>query len=548
LEVSFPSRQKARTGYLVLPHWLHDSVLTYDDLTSHGGFPAGHSDRPVSSSAVTSPIFNTEDEAGRWMADRLDFVYRTGLGYRFWKAYRGSESVYVGGVIARFAKRGDPREKHKEEREAREKRDAELKEAEARRREEEEWERGQENGTNEDDPRDPEKPRAAGDPPEDPVTVLLQNQPWSYAPVIRIIRKLNSLEATHTGYVHFDQWARGERPGVEIITVRPKFGEGYINGWHFQWERRKHVREYVELVLRGKEIPSDFLERALGAREETKTPAAFMKALDDAIRCRDRKDWGGVVRACDRALEENQDEGGVYLMRGAAKLDLNDYAGSIKDCNQALRVKPDLYVAYGIRGMARMLLKDYQGAIQDIEVARKHGAGGPAAQQALFGAYLGRSMKRTRTEDFEGAIEDQRAADRCSPGSGMFDQNMAMIYGNRARKKSRTRDFAGAIEDFRRAMRHSSDERLKKQLGTVYNNRGVAKSDAGDSKSALSDFNEALRLDSSIAITWFNRGNTRLELGDMDGSVADFKRALSLDPSIKEASRLRKFIESAREK
>ncbi|MDJ0944188.1 MAG: tetratricopeptide repeat protein [Kiloniellales bacterium] len=105
---------------------------------------------------------------------------------------------------------------------------------------------------------------------------------------------------------------------------------------------------------------------------------------------------------------------------------------------------------------------------------------------------------------------------------------------------ARAGDDAAAIEHLTRAAEIA--DLPQPERARVHNERGRALLRLGRRDKALLDFHRAIRLDATVADSWYRRGALRAQLGEPAPALKDLTEALRLDPGLAPAYRTRSGV------
>ncbi|CAE20470.1 TPR repeat [Prochlorococcus marinus str. MIT 9313] len=224
----------------------------------------------------------------------------------------------------------------------------------------------------------------------------------------------------------------------------------------------------------GDEIAKGLLEEHCDSCELQTTSYQFAKLGDENF----DDDYASAIDAYSKALEINPNVE-IYLMRAAAKVELEDLEGAMYDYEKALEINPYCHDAYFYRGISKEDLGDYPGAIDDF----------------------------TKAIDISPDIRS---------------------YMNRASLKSDLGDYQGAISDYTKVLEIDPYEDEIRFIVGAYNRRGEAKARINDREGALEDFTESIEIDPENIYAYINRILVKKELGDLNGACEDWKKAAEL--------------------
>ena len=266
-------------------------------------------------------------------------------------------------------------------------------------------------------------------------------------------------------------------------------------------------------------------------------------AARGSVRMRQR-DWRGALGDFQAGLER-EENAGLHLCRGVARVELGETDAARPDLERALELDPRLADAWLARGTLRSRTGDPQGALADFERALELRPGWATALAS-------RGCVREMLGDVEGALMDLERALALVP-----DDPDALGYRSAARE--RQGDRAGALRDLERAVQRdpgnpenqlnrarllalegrwreaaaACDQALLSRPGyaRALAVRGRARAELGELQAGLADLDRALALDPRRAGHWSDRAALRLLGGDLAGAAADAERTLALDPT-----------------
>jgi tetratricopeptide (TPR) repeat protein len=161
------------------------------------------------------------------------------------------------------------------------------------------------------------------------------------------------------------------------------------------------------------------------------------------------------------------------------------------------------------RGVASGVMGDYDHAVTAYSEAIRFDPKYPIA-------YNNRGVAYFKSGDIDHAIADYDAAIRLNP-------KVASPYANRGRAYRTKGDNDHAIADYTKAIR------LDAKYADAYSNRGLAYGAKGDGGRAMADYTRAIKLDAKNADAYNNRGLAYAAKGDHDRAIADYSEAIRLD-------------------
>lgn len=123
------------------------------------------------------------------------------------------------------------------------------------------------------------------------------------------------------------------------------------------------------------------------------TVTGFCQTIQDCLKyaeeCREKQDWPGLIRYCNKGLDLKPNTYIFYWYRGTAKQQLSDLRGALLDFDAAIRIKPEENpIVYYDRAVAKFLLKKYKEALPDFDMAIKLKLPAPEL------AYIGRGKTK----------------------------------------------------------------------------------------------------------------------------------------------------------
>ena len=179
----------------------------------------------------------------------------------------------------------------------------------------------------------------------------------------------------------------------------------------------------------------------------------------------------------------------AYCHRGEVRYRVGDKAGAVEDCDKAVQTDPNQPGLYSVRARLRFLLGDRTGAVEDDTRA-------VALFPAFADAYAYRGYVRLRLKDYQGAIGDYNRAIAADPSLrhefqcqfGDYHRHLSGYYDGRGYVFMALGKNQAALLDFNQALR------LNASNVDAYDQRGDLYSARGDSREALSDYGKALLL------------------------------------------------------
>jgi tetratricopeptide (TPR) repeat protein len=198
------------------------------------------------------------------------------------------------------------------------------------------------------------------------------------------------------------------------------------------------------------------------------------------------------------------DQGDRFLKSG-------NYVRAIACYTDAIDTNPKYVRAFSHRGLAYKSLEDFPRAIADQTSAI-------SLEPNVANHYVNRGNAYRENLQLDLSIGDHSKALSIEPN------NVGALNG-RCYARAQSGSGATAIPDCDRAIQILP-------VGAIFDTRGYAHLRMGNAAKAIMDYNEALRLDPSIAESWFGRGVAKGKTGDKPGSSADISKARSLDNRI----------------
>ena len=113
---------------------------------------------------------------------------------------------------------------------------------------------------------------------------------------------------------------------------------------------------------------------------------------------------------------------------------------------------------------------------------------------------------------------------------GGFDAELLRAALGEGRAAVQAGDDETAVEHLTRAAR--IPDLPQPQRAVIHNERGRALLRLGRRDKALLDFHRAIRLDATVADSWYRRGRLRAELDEPEAALEDLSEALRLDPGL----------------
>jgi tetratricopeptide (TPR) repeat protein len=220
-------------------------------------------------------------------------------------------------------------------------------------------------------------------------------------------------------------------------------------------------------------------------------------------------DLGSMIADADRAVKLAPKDAKGYYFRAYGEMDFDRLNQAMADLAEAIRLAPIWSDPYVVRGNIKIGF-DPRGAIADFDMALKY-ARNPSASFALRGlAHLKLNDKKAAIEDFSAAIR----ADSRNVGP----------YENRAKLLAEREDYAAALEDrkmiagLRPTAEHFAD-------------LAVAKVRTKDFRGAIDDANRVIELDPKSWRGFQSRGRALMELGQFSKAIEDYTTAMALSPA-----------------
>jgi tetratricopeptide (TPR) repeat protein len=249
------------------------------------------------------------------------------------------------------------------------------------------------------------------------------------------------------------------------------------------------------------------LEVKAGGHEETLSPLALVKALDDAP----AHYRVIIISACYSGVFVRPLADSNTLVITAADADHssfgcrngNDwtYFGNAF-FNTALRHTSDLRAAFA-----------EASAVVRKRERRKHLT--PSNPQMSGGENVERVLKG----EIDKIVEEAR-------DGGGLDPKYAFARGMASGVRD---DYVEAIAAYSEAIKFDP------KYPIAYNNRGVAYFKTGDNDHAIADYTETIKLNPKVASPYSNRGRAWRANGDNDHAIADYTKAISIDSKYADA-------------
>jgi len=214
------------------------------------------------------------------------------------------------------------------------------------------------------------------------------------------------------------------------------------------------------------------------------------------------------------ALSRDPTEYGIFLNRGAMRLEAGHYATAIDDLQRAVQLKPRQYQAYLNLGEALRRQQQFDEALVYLNQAIA------LAPQALK-PYFTRAQVHAARADLGAALADLDVAIERVPSG---DRLATELHLERGKIRMRADQTDQAIADFDEAIRleahHAEAHRLRAEA-LLSLQRGAE---------ALPSLSEYVRHGEPSADVLRKRGLERAHQGEHAGAIADYTDALELEP------------------
>lgn len=223
-----------------------------------------------------------------------------------------------------------------------------------------------------------------------------------------------------------------------------------------------------------------------------------------------------ALKAIDRAIELDGEDGSFYLLRGEIKRAAGRSREAMADLDLAVEYEPEDAEVRLERALALTEEGDLGGALKDLERAFIIAEAGGEVSSELYAA---RAEIYAQRQDVLRAREDYRKA--VEADSENIDAHLGLA------------DIAIRNRDFETAERHLvKAEEIDTAEPTVYLYRGVLARAREDFELARLCLDRAIKIEPEYAEAYFLRGQVRKELGD-PGADADQRQAreLGYDPA-----------------
>ncbi|MBR7025619.1 MAG: tetratricopeptide repeat protein [Selenomonadaceae bacterium] len=191
--------------------------------------------------------------------------------------------------------------------------------------------------------------------------------------------------------------------------------------------------------------------------------------LEDCRKLYYNRDYQGVIKLCNEAIEINANNAKAYALRGAIYRELKNFNAAISDLSKAIELNPNYADAYNDRGAVYQDIKNYNLAFADYDKAVS------------------------------------------------LDPTGAAHYVNRGLMYLVMQNFNAAVADANKALE------LEKNFAEAYALRGGAYLELGgiEAQKILDDLNRAIELNPNLAFAYYCRGIFWQAMGDATRSQAD---------------------------
>jgi protein O-GlcNAc transferase len=248
-----------------------------------------------------------------------------------------------------------------------------------------------------------------------------------------------------------------------------------------------------------------------------------------------------AVDLLTRALLSDPQDVGLYIMCGAAQLELGEYQAVVASSERAIALKADATDAHFNRGNALLQLQRYEAAIASFDRVLAVDARNPWA-------WNNRGIALYELERHADAIESYDRALALAPDNADAHYNRGNALRGLKRWEAAVADYEAAIS------RNSNYESAHLNRGTTlldlkrhreaiesydrviainprnteaHSNRGAALFRSGRAEAALESFDRVIALNPDLADAHFNRGNALRELKQYALAVESYDRAIS---------------------
>jgi len=208
-----------------------------------------------------------------------------------------------------------------------------------------------------------------------------------------------------------------------------------------------------------------------------------------------------------RSIAANQEVSKSYMMRAAAKIQLNELSSAYSDLDSSKRIDSLYYKLYYYYGRVSLLEKLYSTALRYFNKVISMNPNYP-------NAYDNRAIVKGIQNDYIGAINDENIAIQ-------IDSTNEIFYCNRGFANLQLKKYDDAIKDCDIALRLEEDQK-------AYANRGTALAMKGMDSLAIRDFNKALTLLPNDPEIYYRRGLSYKSLNQKDKACLDFDKSARL--------------------
>jgi tetratricopeptide (TPR) repeat protein len=203
---------------------------------------------------------------------------------------------------------------------------------------------------------------------------------------------------------------------------------------------------------------------------------------------------------------------GDWFARGCRFKNKRDYDSAIYCFERSLELDPDLVDAMLERGIAYVSKSDYDHAKRDLEQVIQLRPDAPTAY-----IYRGIIFLHPITSDPDRCINDATHAI-------LLQETNYAAYGIRARAYAKKGEFRLCIADLTNAIANCHDA----NRWSYYSDRADAHWKLSEYDKANTDYSAAIKVDPSIALTFYNRARTYAAMGMSKEALADLQEARRL--------------------
>ena len=222
-------------------------------------------------------------------------------------------------------------------------------------------------------------------------------------------------------------------------------------------------------------------------------------------------DYAGAERDATLCLERNPFLSRAYMVRGAARHNLQHYAEAATDYAQALKITPDdFYLSFNLAGSLYGAEQYERADSAALALTQRH----PKEARGYFLA-AEIALRRQDTVAAEGRIAEGLAIDSLSAAPYRMLSTIAYLRG----------DYEGALRY------HDKSIALEPDQASDYINRGLTRYKLKEYRGAMEDYDQALLLTPHDAVARHNRALLRVEVGDLLGAREDLLEVVRQQPT-----------------